>query len=169
MTMPPYGGRLTENFTGGWAASDQCAELVRVNQRRGAARAPPPSFHSQVLVSMPLTKRASPRSCRVFRFWPAPTAARRPGNMRSGKAAYPSIRACFARYATDQRRQRSGDDVSAVIGRNWLRRIDHAGRREQSPTDGCGYIDCYGVADGSHHGRACSRERIPVTEGLDLG
>jgi hypothetical protein len=28
------GGSLTENFTGGWAACDQCAELVRTGQRR---------------------------------------------------------------------------------------------------------------------------------------
>jgi hypothetical protein len=28
------GGSLTENFTGGWAACSQCAELVRAGQRR---------------------------------------------------------------------------------------------------------------------------------------
>ena len=34
LTVAPDGSSLLENFTGGWAACEQCARLVRTGQRR---------------------------------------------------------------------------------------------------------------------------------------
>jgi hypothetical protein len=34
VVVDPDGSSLTEDFTGGWAACEQCAELVRTGQRR---------------------------------------------------------------------------------------------------------------------------------------
>lgn len=55
------GGSLTENFTGGWAACDQCAELVRAGQRRALLAGPSPAFPSPLPASMPPTGRAPRR------------------------------------------------------------------------------------------------------------